>query len=86
MMTDLAQLNSIKVICGRVFVYYNTLKSQYIYIYIYENINKCPKGISLRIFFRNILFFLDSLEIFYEKIIKQLIFLTVFYNFHESDV
>ena len=51
-MTDLAQLNSIKGICGRVFVYYNTLKSQYIYIYIYENINKCPKGISLRIFFR----------------------------------
>ena len=35
MMTDLAQLNSIKGICGRVFVYYNTLKSQYIYIYIY---------------------------------------------------
>ena len=34
-MTDLAQLNSIKGICGRVFVYYNTLKSQYIYIYIY---------------------------------------------------
>ena len=37
MMTDLAQLNSIKGICGRVFVYYNTLKSQYIYIYIWEH-------------------------------------------------
>ena len=28
------------------------------------------KGINLRIIFRNILLFLNSLEIFYEKIIK----------------
>ena len=42
------------------------------------------KGISLRIFLE--IFFLDVLEIFYGKMIKQLIFLTIFYIFHESKV
>ena len=68
MMTDLAQLNWIKGICCRVFVYYNTLKSRE---KKNENINEWAKGISLKIIFRNILFYLDSLEIFYEKIINN---------------
>ena len=58
MMTDLAQLNSIKGLCWCVFVYYNIGK-----------VNECLKGISLRIIFRNF-FFLDGLEIFYGKMIK----------------
>ena len=74
MMTDLAQLNSIKGLCWCVFVYYNIGK-----------VNECLKGISLRIIFRNF-FFWDGLEIFYGKMIKQLIFLTIFYIFYESDV
>ena len=66
MMTDLAQLNSIKGICCRVFVYYNTLKSQK-----KKKMRTFIKGTSLKIIFRNILLFLDSLEIFYEKIINN---------------
>ena len=69
MMTDLAQLNSIKGICCRVFVYYNTLKVKK-KKKLYGNFKEYPKNNGLRIIFRNILLFLDSLEIFYEKIIK----------------
>ena len=41
-----------------------------------RNVNECPKCIGLKTIFRNI----------YRKIIKQLIFLTVFYISYESDI
>ena len=43
---------------------------------IKENVNECPKGISLGTIFRTI----------YGKMIKQLIFLTTFYISHENSV
>ena len=41
-----------------------------------RNVNECPKCIGLK----------TILEIFYNKIIKQLIFLTIFYISYESDI